>query len=133
MASDVEKAVGKIKVEQAERQARLRATQFYREVIDGLSPLVTEALEVYRQALTLNTDLFPEMGESPTGKRGGRDHASTLKLQGLRLQMQAAKTIISTARQFMGQGHTPKNAGEDAEDEPQDPGDLQELRTRFGL
>ncbi|MHB8997515.1 MAG: hypothetical protein ACYC63_19900 [Armatimonadota bacterium] len=133
MPTDADKTVGRIKVEQAERQARLRATQFYREVIDGLAPLVQDALEVYRQALTLNTDLFSEDPEAPTGRRGGRDHAGTLKLQGLRVQMQAAKTIIGTARQFMGKVNAPKDKDDDAEDEPQDPGDLQELRTRFGL
>ena len=134
----VDRVVAEMKVKQEERKARLRATQFYNEVVDGLAPLVTRALDVYAHALALDPESLQADAEAtadaapPGRRRSGRDHAGTLRLQALRLQMQAAKAIIGTARQFMGKAGTPKD-DDDAEDEPADAGDVQEIRTRFGL
>lgn len=127
--------IAEARVKQAERDARLRATQFYTEVVDGLTPLVTMSLEVYRSALVLDPDAMQadaELAPAPqSGRRGGRDHSGTLRLQTLRLQMQAAKAVIGTARQFMGKSAASKD--DDAETEPQDAGDVQDICNQFGL
>lgn len=114
-----------------EHQARKAAAQLHEEIIQGLRPLVGEALDIYREALAVSVEELTGGGGFEAGKRNPE---ATFRMQYLKMRLEIAGKVLGTAKSMMGTAGRAAGKGEtaDAEDEPEDYSGVQALCAGLG-